>query len=248
MGKSLLILTTGGVSRYLHDAIETLDDPLDVLVVDDGSPRSLGIEEFCRQKGLYFIGKNSPAGLTNSWNIGFRFMVERGYQNCILSNDDVRFAPGFSRDLLEGTVKFAVVCPVSNRPTSSNQRFRPQWAKRYCELPMSSRKKNRRLVQEVLRKKYKRDPLLEVKTFNGFCFAFSRLIEKYMFSGFDLFNPGLINTKNDIELGRRIRKRGGRIAVSRTSYVFHWKAGTFKTLGLVKKDWLWPVSPVFKES
>jgi len=248
MTKTLLVLTTAGIFHFLRDAVATLEDPLDILVVDDASPPSGGIVDFCVVKRLPIITKDRPLGLTSSWNLAYDYMVRRGYDCCILSNDDVRFARGFSRDLVRGTGKYAVVCPVSNLPTKNDQRFRPQWAKRYCDLPMSSRRKNRNLVQEALHRKYAAKSFDRVTTFNGFCFAFSRAIEKYMYSGTHLFNPGLINTKNEFELARRIKSRGGRVAVCKTSYVFHWKNGTFGELRLPKKDWLWPDSPLFRQT
>ena len=246
MIKSLLALTTSaGMLQFLRDAVATLEDSLEILVIDDASPRDAGIAEFCEEKGVLFVGKEKAMGLTHSWNLAYSFMARRGYENCILCNDDVRFPTGFSIDLLRGLEKFAVVCPISNLPTRNEQMFRPQWAKRYHDLPMSPRRKNRNLVQATLAHKYRKKPFREVTTFNGFCFAFSRAIEKYMYSGAHLFNPALINTKNEFDLGRRIKKRGGRMAVCKTSYVWHWKAATLSRMP--KKDWLWSDVPYFKE-
>lgn len=246
MRKSLLVLTTSaGISRYLRDAVATLEDPLDVLVVDDASPRSSGIRGFCREMGLAFITKPEVRGLTNSWNMGYLYMVKRGYDTCIISNDDVRFPRGFSEDLLRGTKKFTVVCPVSNLPTRREDMFRPQWAKRYHDLPMSPRRKNRNLVQQTLKKRLGHKPFRQVTTFNGFCFAFSRTMSKYMYSGDCLFNPARINTGNEFELARRIRSRGGNMAVCRTSYVYHHKAMTLSRMPI--KDWLWKDVPYYKE-
>ncbi len=248
MKKALLVLTTAGILHFLRDAVATMEDPLDILVVDDGSPPSVGIVDFCAEKKLPIAIKKHPLGLTNSWNIGYDYMMKHEYDYCIISNDDVRFAKGFSKGLFQGMEEYAVVCPVSNLPTKNDQRFRPQWAKRYCGLPMNSRKKNRNLIQKALSQKYATNSLQRVTTFNGFCFAFSRAIKKYMYSGAHLFNPGLINTKNEFELARRIKRRGGKVAVCKIAYVFHWKNGTFGELKLAKKDWLWPNSPIFKEN
>ena len=48
--KDLLVLTTAGRSHWVKDAVATLDDPLDVLVIDDGSPEPVGsdIRTFAR--------------------------------------------------------------------------------------------------------------------------------------------------------------------------------------------------------
>ena len=246
MAKNLLALTTSaGMLQFLCDAVATLEDSLEVVVIDDASPKSAGIAEFCEENGLLFVGKEETKGLTHSWNLAYTFMANNGYDNCILSNDDVRFTRGFSNNLLKGLGKFSVLCPISNLPTRNENMFRPQWANRYHDLPMSSRKKNRNLVQATLARKYRKKPFREVSTFNGFCFSFSRAIEKYMYSGTHLFNPALINTKNEFDLGRRIRNRGGKMAVCKTAYVWHWKAATLSKMP--KKDWLWSDVPYFKE-
>jgi len=245
--RSLLALTVAGTVRFLRDALETIEDPLDVLVVDDASPNELRIPELCERYSARLITKNYPRGLTDSWNRVYQFFVENDYDHCILSNDDVRFVRGFSKDLLEGLEFFDIVCPVSNKPTGKEDRFEDQWLSKYCDIHASPRKRSRLEVQQFLVKKHRGGAFVPVRYFNGFCFAFSKSIERFRYSGSCLFNPSRINTKNEIELGARIRRRGGKIAVCVTSYVFHWKAGTFRELGLLgKKDRLWTDSPLFR--
>ena len=247
--KNLLCLTTAACLHWLVDAVNTMHDPLDVLVVDDASPLPIlsGIRNFCLLNGLEFKTFFEPGGLTRSWNYAYQFFLKNNYDTLIISNDDVRFTEGFSRDFIRGMKKFDVVCPVSNSPTSNRQRFRPQWIDNYSSIKTSPRKKSRRLIQADIKKRHGKGPFLKVKTFNGFCFGFSRRIDKFIHSEGNLFNPGLINTKNEIELARRMRVKGGTVAVCKTSYVWHQKAGTFKELKLPVKDWLWPSSPLFKE-
>ena len=231
---NLLIVTVAGRIRWLKGAIETLRDPLDVLVVDDATPGN-EIRDFCQEKGLAYITKPKPKGLTNSWNEGFKFFRENKYKRCILSNDDVRFPKGFSRGLLAGTDNFTVACPICNMPTRKKNLNRLQWLFRYTELPP----KKIDAIQQLLEKKYIKSPYTQTSDFNGFCFAFSNNICKYVFSDTKLFDPKHINIKNENELEKRIRKRRGTIAVCRTSYVFHFKAGTYGELHLKNRDCLW---------
>lgn len=248
--KDLLCLTTAACLHWLVDAVNTMHDPLDVLVVDDASPLPISsdIRNFCLANGLEFKTFLEPGGLTRSWNWAYQFFLSNNYDTLIISNDDVRFAEGFSSDFIRGMKKFDVICPVSNSPTSNRQRFRPQWIDNYSSLPTSPRKKNRRLIQADIEKHHDKNPFLKVKTFNGFCFGFGKSIEKFVYPDGNLFNAGLINTKNEIHLARRVKNKGGTIAVCKTSYVWHKKGGTFKELKLPKKDWLWPASPLFKEN
>jgi len=239
--KNLLALTTAGRLHFLRDAITTLRDPLDVLVVDDATPEKVGIGAFCEKRGLHFITKKKPRGLTHSWNIAWRFFRDNDYGACILSNDDVRFAKGFSVGLLQGARKFSVVCPVSNSPTGSPRLFPQQWLFRYTNMTATPRGSNRQMAQRFLSKKFRHKPFIVVRCFNGFCFAFSKDVSKFGVSEDALFN-GHLNTKNEILLYRRIAKRHGSVAVSLRSYVFHWKRGTYGELNLKHSNQLWTAS------
>lgn len=239
--KNLLVLTTAGRLHFLRDAITTLRDPLDVLVVDDATPEKVGIGAFCKKRGLNFITKKKPRGLTHSWNVAWRFFRDNDYGAVILSNDDVRFAKGFSGSLLRGAKKFSFVCPVSNLPTRNPKFFPRQWLHRYTDMVPTAKGNNRDAVQELLSKKFRRKPYLVTNGFNGFCFAFNKNASKFGVSEDFLFN-GYVNTKNEILLCHRVAKRHGSIAVCLRSYVFHWKRGTYGELRLKHSNQLWTAS------
>jgi len=237
--KNLLVLTTAGRLHFLHDAIATLRDSIDVLVVDDATPFKVGIKAFCEQYKLNFITKDYAQGLTHSWNLAYRYFCDNNYDVCILSNDDVRFPKGFSRGLVNGIQKFSLVCPISNKPTKNIKHYRDQWLSRYVDIATIG--KNDDVVQQFLRTKYKRNPYKKTFHFNGFCFAFGKGISQFNVSKDILFN-GRINTRNENLLNKRIVTRGGSMAVCLTSYVFHWKHGTYDELGLKHSNKLWTSS------
>jgi len=121
MAEWLLVLTTAGRLKWLAEAIPTLRAPpeeLDILVVDDGSPREVGIEAFCREKELKLITKNKAFGVTDSWNRAYIFFKQNGYKACIICNDDVRFPQDCWRGLVWGVYKrgFNLLVPLSNGP------------------------------------------------------------------------------------------------------------------------------------
>ena len=240
-GRNLLAITTAGRLHFLRDAIKTLRDPVDVLVVDDATPESVGIEAFCKKHKLHFMTKTKPRGLTNSWNLAYQFFKNRNYNTCIISNDDVRFPKGFSSGLINGTKRFSAVCPLSNRPTRNPRMFPLQWLNRYARVKAGKDRVSRDAVQQLLQKKFAKHPYRKVTAFNGFCFAFGKSIHKYRVSEDILFN-GHLNTKNEICLYRRILKRGGSVAICLRSYVFHWKRGTYSELRLKHADQLWTQS------
>lgn len=239
--KNLLVLTTAGRLHFLHDAIMTLQDPIDVLVVDDATPLEVGIKAFCDEHKLNFITKDRPRGLTHSWNLAYRYFCDNNYDACILSNDDVRFPKDFSHGLVKGVQKFSIVCPVSNKPTKSKKHYQDQWLLRYTKIAVTKEDHSRDAIQQFLQTRYEKNPYKRICYFNGFCFAFGKGISQFGISKDILFN-GRINTKNEILLRKRIVAREGSMALCLTSYVFHWKHGTYKELGLKHSDKLWTSS------
>lgn len=230
MGKTLLILTTAGRLHWLEDAVKTLRDPLDLLVVDDATPKELGIGNFCQQHGIQFITKSKPKGLTDSWNIGFRFFKKaKKYTYCILSNDDVQFPQGFSRELIRAlNTKYLLAGPLTNNSGDALH----QWIKRFIKDKIDFKDIDK--IQKTLMKKYRHDRFQPCSFVNGFCFSFSTSIFPFAFSANCLCNPANINVDNEHDIASRIQQRYGRIAVCKTSYVYHAKMGTYRELGWKK--------------
>jgi len=235
--KNLLAITVAGQLKWLEEAISTLQDNLDVLVVDDATP---GINDFCsaiydQQKRIAWITKNKPMGLTNSWNLAYQHFKKFKYENCIISNDDVRFPLGFSEGLIVGLKEFDIVAPLSNEPGNVWDIIHSpacQNIRRYVDIKPTD--KNYDKVQQILPERYRSGSFRQSKFFNGFCFAFSRSISKFAYSNQFLFNPAHINTWNEYDLAERINERGGKIGICKTSYVFHWKG---KTTEKLNKNW-----------
>lgn len=228
--KNLLAITTAGQLRWLEEAINTLRDPLDVLVIDDATPGD-EIRDFCREKGIKCLTKVKPMGLTNSWNKAYQYFREHNYDNCILSNDDVRFPQGFSEGIFKGLEEFDLIAPLSNEPGYQwDDVHSPlcQQIRRYVDININERDIDR--VQVIIAKRYGKAPFRQANFINGFCFAFSRSISKFTYDEQFLFNPANINTWNEYDLAERISRRGGKIAICKTSYVFHWKGKTTEKL------------------
>ncbi len=227
MSKNFLVLTTAGQSRWLREAVASLKDPLDVLVVDDATPGD-EIRDFCKEKGLAFLTKEEPVGLTNSWNMAYQYFKKHKYNNCILSNDDVRFPAGFSEGIFKALKEFDLVGQLSNNPgTGVCQDIR-----RFVNIEPNEKNFNK--IQETISERYRKAPNRPSNFVNGFCFAFSSSIAKYAYNEELLFNPTNVNTLNEYDLVRRINRLRGKIAICKTSYVFHWKA---KTTEKLNKDW-----------
>lgn len=241
MRETILFLTTARRLKWLKGAIETFRDHFVVVVVDDATPEKIGMRKFCQANKIGFITKKRARGLTDSWNIAYNFFRVRKhrFQNCILSNDDVRFPPNFSKGLIAGIQKYHLVGPLANW-YGAGDGVRFQNSQRYLKVKATSANVNE--IQKMLEEKFRGKPFLACNYVNGFCFAFSQSIHRFAYSKTQLVNPEYINMGGEWDLVRKIRARGGKIAVCRTSFVFHWKMGTYREIGRTgasKRDWLW---------
>jgi dolichol-phosphate mannosyltransferase len=68
----------------LLDALKLL--PLDILVIDDGSPD--GTAELCRARGVEVISRSGKMGLGGAYRSGFAVALERDYANIIEMDAD----------------------------------------------------------------------------------------------------------------------------------------------------------------
>lgn len=222
--RTLLVITTAGGFNYLKEAIESLRDPFDILVMDDST---LGEEmpRFCEERGIRFMTKPKPRGVTHSWNRAYEIFKESAYENCILSNHDVRFPKGFSTRLLQGLPEFDIVGPLTNRPGFQPKQRLPK------DLQEIATKTNIDMIQAELEKRYGTEPWEQIDYWIGFCFAFTHSIDRFRFSKDHLFNPARVNVHNEGVLAQSIMEGGGRIAMCKTSYVFHWKGVSRKNSG-----------------
>ncbi|KKL16387.1 hypothetical protein LCGC14_2496110, partial [marine sediment metagenome] len=179
--------------------------------------------------------KDQPMGLTNSWNLAYQHFKKFEYDNCILSNDDVRFPAGFSEGLVEGLKEFDLIAPLSNEPGiiwDSIHSPAHQEIRRYVDIKPNQNNADR--IQQILSLRGRSGSFKRSNFINGFCLAFSTSIAKYTYDEQYLFNPANINVGNEYDLAERINGKGGKVGICKTSYVFHWKA---KTAEKLNKNW-----------
>ena len=87
MNSSFVVIPTynevESIGRIL-DALTAL--PVDVLVIDDGSPD--GTADFCRARGVEVISRSGKMGLGSAYRSGFAIALERGYATVIEMDAD----------------------------------------------------------------------------------------------------------------------------------------------------------------
>ena len=69
---------------FLLDALKLL--PVDILVIDDGSPD--GTAELCRARGVEVISRSGKLGLGSAYRSGFAVALDRSYANVIEMDAD----------------------------------------------------------------------------------------------------------------------------------------------------------------
>ena len=87
MNSSIVVIPTYNEVEsigVLLDALKLL--PLDILVIDDGSPD--GTAELCRAHGVEVISRSGKMGLGGAYRSGFAVALERGYSNVIEMDAD----------------------------------------------------------------------------------------------------------------------------------------------------------------
>lgn len=237
--RCLTVLTYGGAPiKYTIAAIESIPRSLEVLVVSDSPSLDIALREFCKKASIGFLGKTEAKGLTDSWNMAYRFFESGDFNGCILANDDVKFADGSYAELIATLDKFDLVGPLSNSPG-------PDWEKQrqriedYLNVPKRSLDiyAETDAIQRKLIGRYSSSPYISTDgNINGFCLAFSRDIAKFKFDDNHLFNPTFRNVGNEDELCQRILAQGGSLGICRTAFVFHWKSRSFGDVSSTERE------------
>ena len=252
MHKTLLVITTAGRFDLLKGALDSLRGPLDVLVVDDATPdpdrgQMLNL---CSKKGYGWQTKTEPKGLTDSWNIAYQYFKATPYEVCILTNNDVLFPKGFSIGLVQTLLKTRcdIVTSLTNQPGFQPLQGLPEELNNINPTPENIDEVQRAI--EVASACWSDHAWFPISYWNGFCFAFTKDIDKYELSPGILFRPDRVNIHNEGELAQRIGKykeepwqtkaepTTEKIMCSRTSYVYHIKNQTLKNCGPSRQQ-LW---------
>jgi dolichol-phosphate mannosyltransferase len=87
MNTSIVVIPTYNEVESIGILLEALKLlPLDILVVDDGSPD--GTAELCRAHGVEVISRSGKLGLGSAYRSGFAVALDRGYANVIEMDAD----------------------------------------------------------------------------------------------------------------------------------------------------------------
>ena len=90
------------IAALIH-ALRALDEPLDVLVVDDNSPdgtAEIVRELMARHDGIYLLQRSGKQGLGTAYRAGFTFALQHGWQYICQMDADFSHDPQAVLDLL----------------------------------------------------------------------------------------------------------------------------------------------------
>jgi len=215
--KILLITTTFNQIDYSKDFIISLlktnfllYENHHCLIIDDNSID--GTKEFLdeleiKYKNIKIFKKDKQRGLTDSWNIGYKFFKENNYDKCIISNNDV---------ILNNTI-YTFIKNIDNCLIGPLTNLGGVYGSGYKQI----------IDNNIINKKpYK------VNLVNGFFFGFDRNIIKYEYKSNQLFNPAYLMVGNEDELCNRLKKNNFNLLIDTETFIYHFKARSFS--GFVK--------------
>ncbi|MBI4945019.1 MAG: glycosyltransferase family 2 protein [Bacteroidetes bacterium] len=224
-GRTLLVITTANQVEYTKWAVESIRNcalqNVDLLVVDDCSID--GTVQYCNEQKIPVYTKTKPLGLTNSWNVGYKYFKENNYQNLILANNDILVPQGAIENLLECLEKDILVGVMSSLKGVTFDPIQALKSNHTISID-DENPDNYQKIQDHLNNLKSESKTKIEKTINGFFFGLNRSVSKYELPDGNLFDPLNINVGNESELCERIKEEK---VFCLLSFVFHYKGISF---------------------
>jgi len=214
--KTLIAITTFNHCDYTRLCLDSLiGSTQNVKVFDDCSTD--GTRVLCQEYGIPFVSNHRPRGLTSLWNLAFSDFVEGGYDNLVITNNDILF-PQAGIDQLEHDLELHPYVGILTREDDSPL-AEHQAIEHYTDLSKDEVNQPNKL-QEVQDKLVALDlPPVSIKWIYGFCFGLSRKVIPYAYSHNTLVDQRLINTRQEQYLCKKIPSK----MLCRRVFAYHFK-------------------------
>ena len=251
----LLILTTCNHLEYtikFIKAIEEVSDAFDVLVVDDFSTDDT--VSYLQSRGYAVLTKNQSMGLTDSWNIGYRFAKRHKYSYVIFANNDA-LVPSGAIEMIQASLMsgqsdhVGLVVPLTSKKGAGHNpsqslvetyasKFGPQNISFYEEFLCNPSNMNsiQSALSQIYRSQSSGTSELPVSVwdgkvkFNGFFFAINmEIIKVAAFDKENLFNTSNIIVGQEDCLVKRMISWGILPRICKYAFVYHHKSATVKS-------------------
>lgn len=242
----MIAITSANNYEYTVKCIESIPDKYksSIRIYDDASTEP--IAEYCKKNKIPFCGYGEPKGVTALWNWAHRDFISRpGLTHLLMTNNDVIFSKDSIDNLLDDMInsEAIIIGPLTNKPGSN----RIQNILNYSQIDILN--DTTEYIDKVHTDFEEKERYQYIPMVNGFCFLVDRRILNYANSIDNLIPPHLINVGNEDWLCSEIRMSGERkIAISLSSYVFHYKAVTTRHCTNSDRNTLWRKNkyPYFK--
>lgn len=244
MKKTLFVLTTFNQSKYTKlclDSLKLISEPHDILVVDDLSTDDT--IELCNEYKIKYITKKKGKGLTDSWNIAYRYFKDNNYDYLIIANNDI-LVPDLSLTEMKNVLDrwpTSLVVPMSTQMGAGHniEQIIDKWYGPQKEFNSYEYYKEVQTMlldykdsQTQANNLYKFDPI-RMKMFNGFFFMMNKKICQYEREDGNLFDPKFINVKNEDEFNwSKLIPNDDFPMLCKTSFIYHFKGVSFTKAGI----------------
>jgi GT2 family glycosyltransferase len=246
--KILLAITTYNQLNYTKIFFDHFDkiknSNVDVLIIDDCSTDET--VKWCNENNVKVITKDSGKGLTHSWNLAYQYFKEhKEYQLLIISNNDIIIPNDSLQELRNCHMKWNSICivPITTSKGCGHNEHQ-NIVHYYGDVDQSvdaiedtqQRILAYRDSDEMRNRRFFFDPF-RMLMFSGFFFSLKRDIIKYERTDGLLFNPELLNYKNEDDFNWNILIPNDEYPMlCKTSYVYHFKGKSFAHIKDARTD------------
>lgn len=247
-GKLLLAVTTYNQLEYTkifyEHFIKLSSSDIDLIIIDDCSTDDT--VNWCVRNGINVITKESGHGLTHSWNLAYQYFKEHStYDYLVISNNDIIIPEGAIEELLACHKKWPSVCIVPlttadgcghNQEQSIHAHYNDINDDASYAQDIQDRIIAFKRLPEMKNRQFLFDPK-RMLLFSGFFFSLKRSIIEHERADGLLFNPDLLNYKNEDDFNWSILIPNDEYPMlCKTSYIHHFKGKSFSHINDARTD------------
>ena len=216
----LLAITTYNQVDLTLKCLSSLHTDAEVVIFDDCSTdetRGLNVKVISKPKGR---------GLTDSWNMAYRYFLASDHKYFFLANNDILVPKGALEEMCLALEDSRLVVPLTSKRGAGNASIR-QDVRAYHDIKLDpDNPQNVQRIQNKIQKKV--NPRIAIGKLNGFFFGMNRDIVNYQYGKGLLVNPKYINVGNDNDINSRLRATGDAVILCTKAFIFHFKDSTFR--------------------
>ncbi|MBA7636648.1 hypothetical protein ES703_44269 [subsurface metagenome] len=224
--RTLFAITTFNQIQYTRGCLNSLNNSkvrnMDIVIFDDHSrDKTINLD---KEYDIKIITKSKGKGLTDSWNMAFRYFDDYDYDYFFLINNDVLIPAGALEQMIILLENNSLVVPMTTL-SGAGDVGKLQSMLNYHNITSIKSQNDIQRVQDEIQTEHKLS--IELPRFNGFFLGMNRNIKEFRFSNEYFFNPKNINVGNDDEFNARIKRKGEKAILCTKAFIYHFKDISF---------------------